>query len=208
MTTGVIIGRLLQSNARGFRFACTQKTISLPRIGDLVSAEIGPDLLGYGIITDILWLSDELIAQLARAENIERGVVTDNQFQRAAGQYIEVLSVGYRDTSIHHALPPRPPLSLEQIRLCSAQEIIEFSGPSYTYFRLLLEAQDDIPINDVVAAHLVQAHTAHHAGGSPDWILGAVDNLIELLVDDYAGLTGVLEAMAQIDPGIQQIFKE
>jgi len=208
MTTGVIIGRLLQSNVRSFRFTCIEKTIALPRIGGLVCAEIDTDLLVFGVITDILWLSDELIAQLARAENIERGVVTDNQFQRAAGQYIDVLSVGYRDTSIHHALPPRPPLSLEQIRLCSAQEIIEFSGPSYTYFRLLLEAQDDIPINDVVAAHLVQAHAAHHAGGSPDWILGAVDYLIELLVDDYAGLTGVLEAMAQIDPGIQQIFKE
>jgi len=208
MTSGVIVGRLVQSNARGFRFTCTQSTIFLPRMGDLVSAEIGPALLGYGIITDILWLSDDLIAQLARAENIERGVVTDNQFQRAAGQYIEVLSVGYRDTSIHHALPPRPPLSLEQIRLCSAQEVIEFSDPAYTYFRLLLEAQDDIPINDVMAAHLVQAHAAHCAGGSPAWIQGAVGHLVELLLDDYAGLTGVLEALAQIDPSIPQLFKE
>lgn len=204
MSEGEIIGRLIQSNARGFRFACGRKTISSPKIGGLVSAQIEPGLLAFGIITDIIWLSDELITQLARSETIERGILADNQFQRGVGQFIDVLTVGYKDWTVHHALPPRPPLSLEQIRLCGQQEILEFSRRTFAYFRLILDAHDYIPFGDVMAAHLLQAQTIHEAVGCPTWIQDAVDYLISLLLDDYNCLLGTLEALSQkgLDIGV------
>lgn len=197
MNEGKIIGRLLKSNARSFQFACNRNTISVPEIGALVSAPIQPRLQAFGLITNISWLSDELVAQLARSETIERGVVTDNQFQRGIGQYIDVLMVGYkRDEAVYHALPPRPPLSLEQIKLCSSQEIVGFTGVSFAYYRLLQDAYDNIPFCDVVSAHLLQTHIANQSIGRPTWIQDAIDYLIDLL-DDYDSLTQTLEALSQ-----------
>jgi hypothetical protein len=109
---------------------------------------------------------------------------------------MSVLAVGYeQDGKVHHLLPPRPPLSLDVIYLCSDDELIKFtSAGRFGYFRHILRAQD-IPIGEVLAAHMLQASKAHKDSA---WRENAIQELITLLRDDYPTLMSALGALADI----------
>ena len=70
---------------------------------------------------------------------------------------MSVLAVGYeQDGKISHLLPPRPPLSLDVIYLCSDAELAKFtSAGHFGYFRHILQAKD-IPIGELLAAHILE----------------------------------------------------
>ena len=98
-------------------------------------------------------------------------------------------------------LPPRPPLSLDQIFLCSPEELCAFtSAGRFGYFRHILRAAD-IPIDALLAAHLQQASLAQQQRGDPHWLDAASQELITLLRDDYQALMNVLSAVSDIFPG-------
>jgi hypothetical protein len=204
MNNGIIIGRLIESNARTFRFACPRSTILLPQLGDMVSAEAAPLSQIYGIIAGINFTTDDLTTRLAQGE-IDKSILADNQYQRfAGGQWVDVCMVGYKnDNQIFPTLPPRPPLSLEEIRFCSTQEIIKFTQTSLSYFRLLLDLRTMIPLCDVLSSHLFATHICHETQGNPGWIKSAVDYLTGL-VDDRLILLGIMSALSSKIP--DQVF--
>jgi hypothetical protein len=105
--------------------------------------------------------------------------------------------VGYRqDGRIFHLLPPRPPLSLDRIYLCEPEEVCAFTAAGrFGYFRHILRAAD-LPVGEILAAHLKQANDAHCASGNADWSNQATQELITLLRDDYPTLMSVLGAVA------------
>ena len=59
--------------------------------------------------------------QLVTAVGVDESVIADNRLNRNVPLEMSVLTVGYRQGGrISHMLPPRPPLSLDVIYLCSA----------------------------------------------------------------------------------------
>lgn len=198
------VGRLLRGAATGFVVGCRVTQIDAPSLGALVLVPQAGAAGAYeifGIIHDIRVDDDGLVRQLVTAENVADNIIQDNRVNRNVPLEISVLAVGYRQAGrIFHLLPPRPPLSLDLIYKCSAAEICEFtSAGHFGYFRHILRAAD-LPVGEILAAHLQQGHEAHATAGQPDWAQLAARELITLLRDDYATLMAVLGALA--DTGI------
>jgi hypothetical protein len=109
------------------------------------------------------------------------------------------MAVGYeKDGRVYHLLPPRPPLSLDSIYLCSPSEIVRFTGAGFGYFRHLLRDRDK-PVEELLAAHLMAARSAHIAAGNPGWFQAALEELTAALRDDYPRMMSFLGAAGEID---------
>ena len=194
------IGRLLRSGTTGFIMGCRVAQLQEPAFGALVRAPISDDYQVFGLIYDIHIDDDGLVRQLVTAANpVADEVIKDNRVNRNVPVEISVLSVGYQQgDTLYHLLPPRPPLSLDSIYACADSELRAFTNVGrFGYFRHILRAAD-LPIGELLAAHLQQAQAAHRASGSPDWINRATQELIILLRDDYPTLMSVLGAVGEL----------
>lgn len=195
--TAIEIGRLLRAGTAGFVVGCRVSQYQVPTFGALVRAPQNRDYAIYGIIYDIHIDDDGLVRQLATVDNVTESVVADNRLNRNVPLEISVLAVGYQqDKRIYHLLPPRPPLSLDIIYLCTAEEVRAFTAHGrFGYFRHLLRATD-LPVAEILAAHLQQAQSAHQQEANAAWLNRAAQELITLLRDDYPTLMAVLGAIS------------
>jgi hypothetical protein len=193
------IGRLLRAGISGFVVGCRVNQIDLPSFGALVRVPLAGGYQVFGLIHDIHIDDDGLVRQLVTAEGIDEAVIADNRVNRNVPAEMSVLAVGYQqDGQIYHLLPPRPPLSLDLIYLCDDAEVRSFSGAGrFGYFRHILRSQD-LPISELLAAHLQQAGQAHREAGDAEWINAAAQELIVSLRDDYPTLMGVLGALSDV----------
>ena len=198
MTQPIEIGRLLRAGITGFIAGCRVNQWSAPSFGTLVRAPLGDGYQVYGLIHDIHIDDDGLVRQLVTADGVSEEVMKDNRERRIVPVEMSVLAVGYeQDGAVHHLLPPRPPLSLDVIYACDDKETVRFtSAGRFGYFRHILNGKD-LPIGEVLAAHLMQAGKAHGTN-SDAWREKAVQELITLLRDDYPTLMSVLGALADI----------
>jgi len=196
--TQIEIGRLLRAGTTGFIAGCRVPQLDAPSFGALVRAPLADGYQVFGLIYDIHIDDDGLVRQLVTSENISDEVMKDNRERRIVPVEMSVLSVGYEEKgNIFHLLPPRPPLSLDVIYLCNEAEMAHFTGAGhFGYLRHILRSQD-IPVGEVLAAHIQQAAQAH-GKGSDKWKEGAVQELITLLRDDYPTLMSVLGALGEI----------
>jgi hypothetical protein len=190
------IGRLLRAGTTGFVVGCRAAQIDAPSFGALVRVELEGGYQVYGLIHDIHIDDDGLVRQLVTADGVEEVIIADNRVNRNVPLELSVLTVGYRiDGKISHLLPPRPPLSLDVICLCTPDEVRQFtSSGRFGYFRHLLRASD-LPVGELLAAHIQQAGAAHAEAGNTEWRNAATQELITLLRDDYATLMAVLGAL-------------
>ena len=195
--TQIEIGRLLRAGTTGFIAGCSVTQFETPAFGALVRAPLGDHYKVYGLIHDIHIDDDGLVRQLVTAENVSAEVMRDNRERRIVPVEMSVLSVGYeQDGRIHHLLPPRPPLSLDVIYLCDDAELARFtSAGRFGYFRHILQSKD-MPVGEVLAAHLGQAQRANQKAGNEQWGQAATQELITLLRDDYPTLMSVLGALS------------
>jgi hypothetical protein len=194
MTQQIEIGRLLRAGTTGFIAGCRVSQLDAPAFGALVRAPLGQGYQVYGLIHDIHIDDDGLVRQLVTSGNVSEAVMQDNRENRIVPVEMSVLAVGYElDGKIHHLLPPRPPLSLDVIYLCDEKDLVRFTE-RFGYFRHILNGKD-IPVGEVIAAHLQQANKAH---GNPQWRERAIQELITLLRDDYPTLMSVLGALADV----------
>ncbi len=198
MSAQIEIGRLLRSGTTGFIAGCRVNQLDAPAFGALVRAPLSDSYQVYGLIYDIHIDDDGLVRQLVTADNVSEEVMRDNRERRIVPVEMSVLSVGYEaDGKIYHLLPPRPPLSLDVIYLCDEKDVVRFTSVGrFGYFRHVLQNQD-IPIGEVLAAHIGQAGQAHGQGGGK-WKEQATQELITLLRDDYPTLMSVLGALSEI----------
>jgi len=199
MTT-IEIGRLLRASTAGFIVGCRVAQLQEPAFGALVRAPITEDYQVYGLIYDIHIDDDGLVRQLVTAANpVSPEIIADNRVNRNVPVEISVLSVGYQQgNAIYHLLPPRPPLSLDVIYACEDSELRAFTAAGrFGYFRHILRAVD-LPVGELLAAHLQQALPAHRAAGDGEWINRATQELITLLRDDYRTLMSVLGAVGEL----------
>ena len=193
------IGRLLRAGISGFVVGCRVNQIDLPSFGALVRVPLAGGYQVFGLIHDIHIDDDGLVRQLVTAEGVDEAVIADNRVNRNVPAEMSVLAVGYQqDGQIYHLLPPRPPLSLDLIYLCDDEEVRRFSGAGrFGYFRHILRTQD-LPVSELLAAHLQQAGQAHREAGDAEWINAAAQELIVSLRDDYPTLMGVLGALSDV----------
>ena len=197
--TQIEIGRLLRAGTAGFVVGCRVSQMDAPSFGALVSVPQAGGYEIFGLIYDIHIDDDGLVRQLVTAEGVQDSVIADNRINRNVPLEISVLAVGYRqDGEILHLLPPRPPLSLDQIFLCGPEEIRQFtSAGRFGYFRHVLRARE-LPVGELLAAHIQQAQAAHQQAGSNAWTAAATQELITLLRDDYPTLMAVLSALRDV----------
>ncbi len=191
------IGRLLSANSRSFLVGCHVSQVNLPELGALTRVDLENGLAVYGIITDISIAEDGFVRQLATVEPIDETIVRDHRLNRNVPLEIRVLSVGYRSgKQIYHLLPPQPPLGLDQLVLCSPDEVVAFTSTGrFGYLRHLLQEPSPIMI-EVLAAHLQCAQRAHLQANQADWSRRAVQEIITWLRDDYPTLIQVLHCLA------------
>ena len=193
------IGRLLRAGTSGFVVGCRVSQLDAPSFGGLVRVSLPDDYHVYGLIYDIHIDDDGLVRQLVTASDVDEAIIQDNRFNRNVPLEMSVLVVGYRQAGVvSHLLPPRPPLSLDAIYLCDAAEIQQFTSPGrFGYFRHVLRAAD-LPVGELLAAHVQQAQQAHAQAGNPAWKDAAIQELITLLRDDYPTLMSVLGALGDM----------
>jgi len=150
----------------------------------------------FGLITDIHIDDDGLVRQLVTAGGLDAATVADSRVNRIVPVEMTVLAVGYeQDGRISHLLPPRPPLSLDVIYLCSDAELAKFTGAGkFGYFRHVLRAKE-IPVGEVLAAHVMDVKQKTK---NEEWVAQATQELITLLRDDYPTLMSVLGALGEV----------
>jgi len=190
------IGRLLRASISGFVVGCQATESELPSFGGLVHVPLADGCDIYGLIYDIHIDDDGLVRQLVTLDNVDEQVIADNRVNRNVPLEFSVLSVGYcQNDRIFHLLPPRPPLSLDSIYLCNDHELLQFtSSGRFGYFRYVLQAED-VPIGELLAAHIQQAANIHTQAGDSQWVDRAIQELITLLRDDYPALMSLLGAL-------------
>jgi len=194
--TSIQIGYLLRSGTTGFVVGCSVPQLGAPALGALVRAPLDQDYSVYGLITDIHIEDDGLVRQLVTAGNVSAEVMHDNRERRIVPVEMSVLAVGYEQAGkISYLLPPRPPLSLDVIYLCTEAELAKFTAAGrFGYFRHILQARD-IPIGELLAAHILQVKRETR---NEKWVDSAAQELITLLRDDYPTLMSVLGALGEV----------
>ena len=178
--------------------AAAYSRLTVPAFGALVRAPLNDGYQVYGLIHDIHIDDDGLVRQLVTSNNVSDDVMRDNRENRIVPVEMSVLAVGYeQDGKVHHLLPPRPPLSLDVIYLCSDEELVKFtSAGRFGYFRHILRAQE-IPVWRGDCG----AHVRRHSKAAQKITCGArmlFQELITLLRDDYPTLMSALGALADI----------
>ena len=197
--SGIEIGLLLRSGTTGFVVGCKISQLSAPSFGALVRVPLEAGYQVYGLIYDIHIDDDGLVRQLVTAPEISAQVIQDNRENRIVPVEIGVLTLGYEEKGqIAHLLPPRPPLSLDRIYLCTDEEVARFTGAGRLgYLRHILRDLSK-PVDELLAAHLKQARVAHAAVGDAGWFDSAVQTLITLLRDDPQRLMQALDAASEL----------
>jgi hypothetical protein len=190
------IGHLLRAGTAGFVAGCSVSQMETPSFGALVRAPLTAGYCVYGLIYDIHIDDDGLVRQLVTAGEVRERVIADSRVNRIVPVEMSVLAVGYeQDGKIYHLLPPRPPLSLDVIYLCSEEELAAFTGAGkFGYFRHILQAKY-LPIGEVLAAHILEVKNKTK---NEKWVAQATQELITLLRDDYPTLMSVLGALGEV----------
>jgi len=136
------------------------------------------------------------VRQLVTASEVREKVIADSRVNRIVPVEMSVLAVGYElGGRISHLLPPRPPLSMDVIYLCSDVELAKFiEAGHFGYLRHVLQAKD-LPVGEVLAAHINQVKVKTK---NEKWVEAATQELITLLRDDYPTLMSVLGALGEI----------
>lgn len=191
------IGFLLRASTSGCVAGCRVASLEHPQLGAMVSTHPSPDLTIYGLIYDMRIDDDGLVRQLVTTENIKPEVIEDNRNNRTVPVEVSIVFVGYQQLDqFFHLLPPRPPLTLDEVFLCGQEELCKFTASErFGYFRHILRGQD-YPTAELLASHLKLAAEAHLQQQNTHWINAAIQELITLLRDDYATLMNVLGALA------------
>ncbi len=193
------IGKLLRADNSQFVAGCRVRELETPAYGSLVRATLEDQTDVFGLITNISITDDGLVRQLVSGVSIPGEYTADNRYNRNLPVEIHVLTIGYRrDGQIYHQLPPRPPLSLDQLFLCDSGEVAGFTSSGHGYLRHILRLTDQ-PVEELLVAHLAQARRVQDSLGNPDWYETACQRLIILLRDDYPRLTQVLDALSELE---------
>lgn len=190
-----IVGRVLRASTRGF--ACGTHSIRIDakhQFGAFVKAPVANDGQMYviGLIYSVEIKDDQLVTELVMADNVDGNVLRDQRENRMVPVEISVLNVGYmgNGVGIMHSLPPRPPMSLAEVLLCTAEEVFYFTQLC-DYFRLALNAPE-VPSDDLLGAALRYASFAYPEDERYEFMVRCGRHLTRLLANDLKRLSQIL----------------
>jgi hypothetical protein len=182
------VGRIIRSSTTRFAVGCQVLRPEVPVFGALVKVQVLDDEV-YGLIHDVRMEDDPYVRQIAVLDEVRPEYIEDQRRNRQVPIEVGVLVVGYRRIgAIVHRLPPQPPLSLDILYTCPAQEVAEFTE-RFDYFRLVLDNRD-LPADELLAANLRYAAGARDDGES--FLVDAGRELARLLSMDLVRLDGLL----------------
>lgn len=187
------VGRIIRSSTTRFAVGCQVLRPRVPVFGSLVKVRALGDDEVYGLIHDVRMEDDPFVRQMAATDSLRPEVIEDQRRNRQVPIEVGVLVVGYRhDGTIYHRLPPQPPLSLDVIHTCTADELVAFTE-RFDYFRLVLDNRD-LPADELLTASLRYASEARPAGAQ-DFLVEAGQELVRLLAMDLPRLDAILRRM-------------
>jgi hypothetical protein len=164
-----------------------------PQFGTVVKAEPrdnGRETV-YGLLYDVHVDDDPLVRQLVLADAVTDETINDQRHNRIVPVEINVLTVAYRSgDDLVQALPPRPPLSLDPVFLCSEDEIRALTS-RFEYFRLVL-GTSEVPAEQLLAANLLIATQAQPPDAQYDYLVAAGREAARLLSNDLPRLENLL----------------
>jgi hypothetical protein len=189
-----VVGRVLRASTRGY--ACGTHSIQIDfrhDFGAFVKAPIANDnsLFAIGLIYSVEIKDDLLINELVMAESVDANVLRDQRENRMIPVEISILNIGFgTGTQFFYSLPPRPPMSLSQVRLCTAEEVYYFTH-GQEFFRLVVNASE-VPTDDLLAAMLRYASSAYPEGERYPFMVNCGRQLTRSLSRDMKRLSSVL----------------
>jgi hypothetical protein len=207
MINEITAGRLLRSNTRGCVVGCHIRQ-SPPDFGAMVRIPTQDGSI-YGLIHDIHIDDDGLVRQLAAAENISAEVILDNRLNRNTPVEMSILFIGYEQNGrVTHLLPPKPPLSLDSMLVCTNDEVRKFTAAGRFGYLRSLTADLNLPIADLLAAHLSAAYAAQPQSEREAWKSAAIAAVITRLRDNHdllnQALTAISDAFAPFQPPMEE----
>lgn len=201
-------GRLLTCSSNQFVVGCRLEDLQHLPLGALVHVPWLRNAPQAGRLFGVIaWVSipeSSMARQVAVQTHLVQSVIQDQRTTLEPAE-VRVLVVGYQrknDTSPVHLLPPYPPEPLSELETCSKAEVVAFTQTGRLgYLRHLLRATD-LPIPELLAAHLHRVHQAHlnASNGDPNWVHRAVQRIIHLLRDDPTTLMWVMDALSDALP--------
>lgn len=157
------LGQVLRASTVGFVYSPRHNKIDERQtFGVFVKSPIADNrsIWAIGLIYAIEIKDDPLARELAIADIDDYNILSDHRENRMIPMEIKALSVGYSDGGyMVHSLPPRPPLSLSEVELCSAEEVFHFTRRC-DYLRLVLGASE-VPVDDLMASALRYASSIY-----------------------------------------------
>jgi len=184
----------LRASTRGFALGCAVMQPDIPAFGSFVRAEgQSPGGAIYGLIYDVSVEDDPFVRQFIGANPPEE-VVRDQRENRQVPIEVRVLAVGCgTGDTIRHCLPAQPPVTLDWLYQCSAEEVRAFTA-RFDYFRLVLEARE-VPADELLAASLRVAAAARSEGERETFLVMAGRELVRLLAGEPTRLEGLLRRL-------------
>ena len=158
-----IVGRILRASTRGFDCGTHSNNINETHdFGAFVKAPIANSegIFAIGLIYKMEIKDDQLVTELVMGEHVPFNVLQDQRQNRMIPVEVKVLNIGFMNTTgFFHSLPPRPPMSLSDVELCTADEVFAFSR-RFDYFRLILGASE-VPTDDLMASAILYASSVY-----------------------------------------------
>ena len=197
----IVIGHVLRGSTTGFVCGTRINKLDMPQFGAFVEAPCGNgahegDRI-IGLIYAIHVDDDPLVRQLILADNVTPSTREDQRVNRMVPVEISVINVGFVSGShLRQALPPRPPLSLAEVEMCTADKVRQFCG-RFDFFRLVL-ATTEVPADELLAASLNLAAGHHPPGERRKFMVRAGRELARLLRHDLARLESVLNLIRPV----------
>ncbi|HLU08727.1 MAG TPA: hypothetical protein VK003_03615 [Oceanobacillus sp.] len=189
-----IVGRVLRASTTGFDCGTRGNRIDEKHtFGSFVKVPITDDESTYavGLIYAIRIDDDPLARELVMAAGVDNNTLMDQRDNRMVPVEVCVVNVGYvNGGEMYHSLPPRPPLSLCEVELCSAEEVYAFTQRC-DYFRLVLNAKE-VPSDELIAAALRWAAFAYPQEERYEFLVRCGRHLAGLLSHDLKRLSHVL----------------
>lgn len=195
------IGRVLRSSTLGFTVGCRVTQLEVPAFGGLVKAQpIDNREAIYGLIYNMHIDDDPLVRRLVLAENPRPEAINDQRRNRLLPIEMDILAVGYElNGNLYQGLPPRPPLNLDPVVMCTQPVEVRRFTEKLGYLRLVLRnAGSPIPVEQLLVAHVLDIY--HQRGDDTQWALSVIQELIELLRSNYELLVPTMEALSEALP--------
>lgn len=191
MEAGEVIGRVTRCSMRGFTGVYPLDGSIVPAFGMFCAASYQAEGYVIGVIYDINIEDDPLARQLAILEDVPQEQLLDTQRNRQVPVEFSVLNLGYMEAEhMIHTLPPRPPMTLEAVRLLPEAETLRFT--ENLGFLTMIALNPSVPVDDLLIATILKAVEVRTERERRRYLLDAGRMLARILSSDLHRLEGIL----------------